>query len=494
MEERHQDPVVVGMGLVQEQDPVGGAADGFGGMAGEGFQAAPDEPGRPQLGGGQLALQPVQRGQRRRVVGRQRGRDEGVHFGQAGVLKAARAGQVIGAVNAQARVGKPDLVHRRIQRNVPPRLAGAEPDQGGVAQPQPGLAGEKAQVDDRTGHGVFKIADDPAARPFAADDGQHELAVGIEEKIPDEEDLVLEHAQVPEEPERDPDTDVAAVELDVVPFVEVFDQAGEMGLDGLAVVGALGRQLAERGVEIAVQDGEIDGPLIGGQVEVGGPDDAPIVGPPAVRGQGGPQDLVAGIGHDEQDVGGAAVADEEGPLDAGHAGHLVLDLERGDRLPARVLVDVLDPVDDLVVAVGQDFEHVAGRQPVIRGRVDGIWDEGPRAGVLEIAGDIIPADLQLPLRAEAGLDAGQGPPVGVVDVFAGLGHGDPARPLGHPESAAKGHAVLLEEPEDLGIQISGGRQPPAQIGPQDAGQDRGRIGPRPRRAEGILRRCSPEAE
>jgi hypothetical protein len=59
------------------------------------------------------------------------------------------------------------------------------------------------------------------------------------------------------------------------------------------------------------------------------------------------------VGHDEQHVEGAAVAHQEGARDARHALEARLDLARGDGLAPVVLVDVLDPVDDLQVAAGQ---------------------------------------------------------------------------------------------------------------------------------------------
>ena len=249
----------------------------------------------------------------------------------------------------------------------------------------------------------------------------------------------------------------------------------------LRLIRALGRELAPVEAEVAVQDVEVDDPLVGGQALVGGRDDPAEIFPGVLLGlqsQALGQDLVAPVRHDEQDVIRPAVADEESPLDPRHAGELVLDLARRDGLAAVVLVDVLDPVDDLVVAVGLPLEDVAGREPVVLLRIaPGIGDRVAGPFVLEIPGDVVPRDLELAVGAEAGLQAGQGQAVGAVDVAPRRGHGDAPGPLRHAEAAHQLDAVAREEAEDARVEISRRREPPRHARPDDLADDSRRVGP-----------------
>ncbi len=149
-----------------------------------------------------------------------------------------------------------------------------------------------------------------------------------------------------------------------------------------------------------------------------------------------------------------------------------------DGLAAVVLVDVLDAVDDLVIAVGLALEDVAGGEPVVAfGVAGGEGDGAARAGLLEVAGHVMAADLQLALGAQAGPDAGKRQAVRAVDVAARRGHGDAPGRLGHAEAAHQLDAVAGEEAEDAGIEVAGRRQAPLQARPDDLADEGRRVRP-----------------
>ncbi len=88
-------------------------------------------------------------------------------------------------------------------------------------------------------------------------------------------------------------------------------------------------------------------------------------------------------------------------------------------------------------------------------------------GLVEVARDVGPGDLQLVALAEADPDAREGEADGAFLVLARRRHRDAARRLGHPEARAELDAVRLEEAEDLGREVAGRREPPAKPSADD---------------------------
>ena len=472
MEESGEEAAVVRVRLVEEQDPVGGAADPLLRVAGQGAQPPPHDGRRPEIGIGGERLDLLQRGRGLRRVREQRRFEERVHPDEPVVADPAGSRQVLRRIGPLPQERQGGVLGDGLEGHVPALPAGAEADERRVPQPQPGLAGEEPEVDEISPDLVLQVADEPPPLALGAGNRQHEAAVRIEQEVAGEVDLVLEHPQVPEEPVRDPDPDVLPLELDVIAAVEVLDFRREMGLDFFPVEGAFGRQLLPPGLEVPAEHGEVDDALAGRQVDVGRVDEPAVILALLVRAQSGLEDLVAVVRDDEEHVVRPPVPHEEGPLDARDADELVLHLQRRDGLPARVLVKVLDPVDDFEIAVRQDAEYVARRQPVILLRALRIGHEVTGTAVLQVSGDVRAAHLELAVRPEPRPGAGQRTAERPVDVPAGRRHGDPARPLGHAEAARDVDAVALEESEDARIEVPGGRQTPAQA-PADDASERG---------------------
>jgi hypothetical protein len=100
-----------------------------------------------------------------------------------------------------------------------------------------------------------------------------------------------------------------------------------------------------------------------------------------------PGERVIRVGNDEEHVEVAPVAHQKRALHPRHSGELLLDPTRGDRLPAAVLVDVLDAIDDFVVAARAHAEDVPRRKPLLPARSGG--------GVLQVVRDVRPGHLKL---------------------------------------------------------------------------------------------------
>lgn len=467
----HLRPVIRNRAL-EEEDLVGQAANFQLRVPGQGLQPPVDDPGEVSVGRLQLDLQAPDgvgglppRSEEGRGAQAIRLRDPGVpdggwsDHGGGGVLPLLPPRDV-------------DLGGDPPQGNVPPLLAGAESDQGGVGQPEHGLAGEEPQVQAVSLEGVFQVADLDLAGLGPGDDGEKALGPGVQESLGLGHDLRLEDAEVPEEPPGYPDPHTLHLHLHIVLLVQLFDDLGEVLLDVLPVEGPLGRQLPQFRVEVPVQHGEVHHPLVGGQVVVGGGDDLLEV---LVGGFGADavlQDRVLQVGNDEKDVVVLAVAHHEAPCDARNVGQLLLDGPWGHRLPLGVLVDVLDPVDDLVISAFPLPKDVAGGKPVVPIRVGG--------RIPQVAGHVVPGDLELSFGADPGLQPRQGNSHRVVLVGSRRGHGDSPRRLRHPESAAELHPVPLEKMEGRRFQGPRRRETPAETVSHHAPEGGGTLGLFPR--------------
>ena len=321
---------------------------------------------------------------------------------------------------------------------------------------------------------VLQVADPHAARPPGAD-LQHGAGLVVDQAAGPGADRGLQHAQVAVEPAGDAHLPGVQAQAPLAGLVHLGDHLAEAGLDGLAPQRALGRQLAPVGGEVPVQDREVDHAFEGRQVAVGRGHDAQEVLAPALLAVQRVQHRVLLVGHDQQGVVAAPVAGQEGALDAGHALEQRLDPARGDGLAPVVLVDVLDPVDDLHLPAGRVAEEVARGQPVLVAARVGHRQVAGRAVLGQVAGDVDAGDLQLVLLAEAHLDPGQGDAHRVLLVVVGRGHGQAAGALGHAEAAAQAHALAVEEAEHLRVQPAGGRQPPVQAIAHHRAQDLRRL-------------------
>ncbi len=169
------------------------------------------------------------------------------------------------------------------------------------------------------------------------------------------------------------------------------------------------------------------------------------------------------VGIDQGGVVGPVVADEKDPRHRIEIAEEVLDLLRRDGLALDVLVDLLLAVDHVELADGVPFHQIAGVEPAL-------FVEGRSAlGIVEIAHHHVgSADDEFAVVGEFGLDTGQRDTEGVLDIAPGHGHGDAAGGFGHAETAHEFDPVALEEPEDLGIEIAGGGEAPAELSAGDA--------------------------
>ena len=314
--------------------------------------------------------------------------------------------------------------------------------------------GEKTEVEEVALEGVLQIADANRALALRPAEGQRETSPPVLESVFPEDEVSLQDPEIAMQPPRHADLQVLAFELHGGAAIERREEVLEALLDGLAPVARLRRQLAPLQGEVAVEDGEADDTLVRRQVQVRFGHDPGEVGLPFFLGRELGEERSLRVRHDEQDVVVAPVAGEERPPDAGNPLEELLHAPRGHGLAPAVLVDVLDPVDDLEKAARPHAKDVPAPDPSLPG--------ARRLRLVDVAGDVRAGDEKLPVLAQTDADPRQRDADGAVLVVTGRCHRDAAGGLRHAEAAAEGDAAALEEAKDRGLQEAGRRQPPGQ--------------------------------
>ncbi len=334
--------------------------------------------------------------------------------------------------------------------------------------------GEEAEIHDLPGERVIEIADPDRSRLLRPAQRQREPPPLVDEGVVRVDEVSFQDPDVAVKPARHAEREPLSFEPDGRAAVERREDVAEALFDRLPPVASLRRQLALFEREIAVQNGEADDTLVRREIEVRLGDNARvIIGPVLLGGEVG-EDRRLGLRDDQEDVVVPAVAGQKRPAYAGDSLEELLHAARRHRLPAAVLVDVLDAVDDLEIPAGPRAEDVPRPDPPLLAR------RGGRRS--QFASDVRARDLHLSGFGETDVDAGERDADGAVLVFAGGRHRDAAGCLRHPEAAREGDAAPLEEAEDRRLEESGRREPPREPPAGDLA-DRG----------GLLLRSAPRA-
>ena len=331
--------------------------------------------------------------------------------------------------------------------------------QAPVAQPELLRGQQRAEVD-RARRVAVQTGADSHEIVTAAFDLQRRAARTEQHPFVADANVLRRQAQCLEQAVGDGHLDPAHVQAR--PAVQRAHGVGEVFDDGAAAWRALGGQLTLFGVEVAIDDGEIDDSLVRREELVDRNDQRAKVVPDLLgRKAAEVQFVVVRVGVDQQRVVVAVISDEECAPDGLEVAEQVLDALGRDGLALDVLVDLLLAIYQAVVAVGGEVHQIASGQPTVG--VQGRF----ALGRVQVTGHHVgAADQKLTVLGEPGFDSRKREPKRIVAILPGRRHRDAAGGFRHAETAHQLDALALEEAEDVGVQIARRGKPPTQAAPR----------------------------
>ena len=243
------------------------------------------------------------------------------------------------------------------------RLEGRKLHQLLVTQPQAGSGEKVAEIDGAAVGSVEGRSDTNGIAVLAANSEGRVVRGQVQVVVPDAQLLGCDSESL-EEPVGD--DHLGPADLEGGTPIEKANLVREGALDVLAAVGPLGCQLIAFGVEITVDDSEVDDALVGREKGVGTHHQRAEMRLEFVRLQGREVHLFeVGIGVDQGGVVLTVISDQKDPAHGLEVPKEVFDLLRGDRLAAGVLVDLLLAIDDPDEPVIVHLHQIAGVEPAL---------------------------------------------------------------------------------------------------------------------------------